>query len=88
MASFLMLCYALDDKRPVPYAPVRPLPSVTVQAGDTVTYRYLGEQYTGFVFAVTEYFEQAAYKVFHPVRGSVEISAGQVIGIAESRVAA
>ena len=68
--------------------PARPLPLVTPQAGDSVVYRHMGEQYTGFVFAVTEYFEQAAYNVFHPLRGSVEISAGQVIGVYENARAA
>lgn len=55
MASITMLVYALDSKRPVPYAP--PLPRVPDSAlpevRDTVTYRRKGKEYRGTVMAVT-----------------------------------
>jgi hypothetical protein len=83
MASFLMLCYALDAKRTRPYCPPLPATPVTVVAGDVVTYRSMGDVHTGIVLAVGEFFDEPAYLI-----GKLWISGGQVVGIVESRVAA
>jgi hypothetical protein len=78
MASFLLMCYQLDSKRKHqrPYCPVLPVAPVTPVAGQVVTYRHMGEQYTDTVLAVGEFFDKPAYRI-----GRIWISGGQLVGV-------
>jgi hypothetical protein len=85
MASLLLMCYQLDSKRKHqrPYCPVLPVSSVTPVAGQVVTYRHMGEQYTDTVLAVGEFFDKPAYRI-----GRIWISGGQLVGVVSERLAA
>lgn len=85
MASFTMLCYQLDSKRPVPLCPVAPVTSVTPAVGQLVTYRHLGDVDTATVLSVgVGAFDEPEYYL----DSTVKILKYAIIGIAESRVAA